>query len=231
MRSASDNGSKEKRRSKGAASEWIKNITPNKVIGDAQRILKTAVDVLEEEIAAGIVAAKKLEKKVINVEAVRSNDPEELMSRIRRDTHDAVDIFLDAITALTNHFTSLSQTTKNGNHDGVMKSSPGVQVVKSDHSCKPGSMAEIPILLTNDSPVQFITVELNKTDLTGQKSQKISARHITVEPASLVLPPAEKKEVMIKIAIPANCKPGTYSGFFQDNTDAKLRTIISIDVV
>jgi hypothetical protein len=38
--------------------DWMKSISPNKVIGDAQRILKTAVDVLEEEIAAGIVAAK-----------------------------------------------------------------------------------------------------------------------------------------------------------------------------
>lgn len=230
MKSASDNGSKEKRRPKGAAPEWIKNITPNKVIGDAQRILKTAVDVLEEEIAAGIVAAKKLEKKVINVDAVRSNDPEELMSRIRRDTHDAVDIFLDAITALTNHFTSLSQTAKNGNHEGVIKPSSVIQVVKNDNTCRPGSTVEIPILLTNESPAQFITVELNKTDLTGQRLQKISTRHITVEPASMVLPPAEKRELMIKIAIPTNCKAGTYSGLFQDNNDPKLRTVISIDV-
>src|SRR5450432_3774167 len=109
MKSSSGNGSKQKG-AKDSATDWITNISPNKVIGDAQRILKTAVDVLEEEIAAGIVAAKKLEKKVINVDEVRSTNPEELMSRVRRDVHDAVDIFLDAVTALTNHFSSLTET-------------------------------------------------------------------------------------------------------------------------
>lgn len=64
MKSSSGNGSKQKSTSKDSATDWIKNIYPNKVIGDAQRILKTAVDVLEEEIAAGIVAAKKLEKRL-----------------------------------------------------------------------------------------------------------------------------------------------------------------------
>src|SRR5215210_6025569 len=116
---SSGNGSKQKSK-KDSATDWIKNIYPNKVIGDAQRILKTAVDVLEEEIAAGIVAAKKLEKKVINVDEVRSANPEELMSRIRRDTHDAVDIFLDAITALTNYVTNLSQTINKTNGDTVV---------------------------------------------------------------------------------------------------------------
>ena len=48
--------------------KWIKNVSPGKVISNAQRILTSAVDVLEEEIAAGILAAKKLEKKVVNVD-------------------------------------------------------------------------------------------------------------------------------------------------------------------
>ena len=110
MRASSASEPKSKSTKKETATDWIKNMSPNKVIGDAQRILKTAVDVLEEEIAAGILAAKKLEKKVINVDEVRSTHPEELMSRIRRDVHDAVDIFLDAVTALTNHFSSLTET-------------------------------------------------------------------------------------------------------------------------
>src|SRR5688500_13110669 len=90
--------------------DWIKNVSPNKVINNAQRILTSAVDVLEEEIAAGILAAKKLEKKVINVDELRNAAPEELMSRIRRDAHDAVDLFLDAVTALSNQITSLTES-------------------------------------------------------------------------------------------------------------------------
>jgi len=85
-------------------------IDPNKVIDDAQHLLKKAVNVLEEEIAAGILAAKKMEKKVIDVDEVRDENPEDLMSRIRRDTHDAIDLLLDAFTALTRHFRTLTET-------------------------------------------------------------------------------------------------------------------------
>ena len=231
MKSPSPNGSKGKRSGKDSASDWIKNIYPNKVIGDAQRILKTAVDVLEEEIAAGIVAAKKLEKKVINVDEVRSTNPEELMSRIRRDTHDAVDIFLDAVTALTNYFSNLTQTVSQVNGNAVVKETANnVQVVKNEGSAKPGSTVEIPILLTNNSKDQPMPVELNKADLTGPDQEKIRVRYITIEPQSFALEPEEKKEVIIKIRVPLTCKPGSYSGLFQDNKNQNLRTVITIDV-
>ena len=231
MKSPSPNGSKGKRSGKDSASDWIKNIYPNKVIGDAQRILKTAVDVLEEEIAAGIVAAKKLEKKVINVDEVRSTNPEELMSRIRRDTHDAVDIFLDAVTALTNYFSNLTQTVSQVNGNAVVKETANnVQVVKNEGSAKPGSTVEIPILLTNNSKDQPMPVELNKADLTGPDQEKIRVRYITIEPQSFALEPEEKKEVIIKIRVPLTCKPGSYSGLFQDNKNQNLRTVVTIDV-
>ena len=72
MKEQKENAQKEKQKKNGSsksngngtAEEWLNNINPDKVISNAQRILTTAVDVLEEEIAAGILAAKKLEKKV-----------------------------------------------------------------------------------------------------------------------------------------------------------------------
>lgn len=195
MKSSSGNGSKQKRSGKDSASDWIKNMYPNKVIGDAQRILKTAVDVLEEEIAAGIVAAKKLEKKVINVDEVRSTNPEELMSRIRRDTHDAVDIFLDAVTALTNYFSNLTQTVNHVNGNTVVKETVNsIQVLKNEGSAKPGSTVDIPMLLTNSSKDQSMSVELNKAELTGADHEKIRVRYITIEPQSFTLEPEEKKK-------------------------------------
>src|SRR5258706_4787153 len=151
MSASTGNGSKNKKAKKESATDWIKNITPNKVIGDAQRILKTAVDVLEEEIAAGILAAKKLEKKVINVDEVRSTNPEELMSRVRRDVHDAVDIFLDAVTALTNHFSNLTETITKTKETATKKSETNIPVVKNDSATKAGENIELSIMLTNDS--------------------------------------------------------------------------------
>lgn len=230
MKSSSSNGSKQKSSIKESATDWIKNISPNKVIGDAQRILKTAVDVLEEEIAAGIVAAKKLEKKVINVDEVRNSNPEELMSRIRRDTHDAVDIFLDAVTALTNHFSNLTQTVNKVKETVAKESSNNIQVVRNEESARPGSIVEIPFLLTNDSNDQPMPVEFNKADLTGPDQEKIRTRYISIEPQTFILNAGDKKEGIIKIKIPLTCKPGRYSGLFQDNKNPDLSTVVTIDV-
>src|SRR5450432_2749591 len=75
-------------------------LNPNSMLNNAQRVLSSAVNVLEEEIAAGILAAKRIEKKVLNVDDVRNN-PENLLNRIRKDTHEVVDLFLDAAIALS----------------------------------------------------------------------------------------------------------------------------------
>jgi len=220
-------------------------IDPNKVFDDAQHLLKKAVNVLEEEIAAGILAAKKVEKKVINVDEVRDANPEDLMSRIRRDTHDAIDILLDAFTALTNHFGSLTETlnkTKtgpvaqsNGNGTGQsngtqQKAAPAIPVVRTEKPAKPGTAVEVPMVLTNDSKDQPIMVALNRSELIGAGGNKIPARSIKMTPRSFTLEPLHKKEVVIKINIPESCKEGVYSGLIQDDSNPDIRVIITLDV-
>jgi len=231
MRASPASESKNKNTKKETATEWIKNMSPNKVIGDAQRILKTAVDVLEEEIAAGIVAAKRLEKKVINVDEVRSTNPEELMSRVRKDVHDAVDIFLDAVTALTNHFSSLTEAiTKTKEATTTKTAASNIAVIKNEGKAKAGENIDLPMLLTNESKNQQKIVTLNKADLINAQGNKILSRCITIDPSTFTLVPLDKKEVLIKIKVPLTCKPGIYSGLFQDNNDIDLRTVVTVEV-
>jgi len=231
MRASSASESKNKNNKKETATDWIKNISPNKVIGDAQRILKTAVDVLEEEIAAGILAAKKLEKKVINVDEVRDTNPEELMSRVRRDVHDAVDIFLDAVTALTNHFSSLTETiTKTKEATVAKNAASNIAVIKNEGKAKAGENIELQMSLTNESKDEQKIVTLNKADLINAQGNKILSRYLSIEPQSFTLAPLDKKEVVIKIKIPLTCKPGIYSGLLQDSNDANIRTVVTIEV-
>lgn len=216
---------------KKTSRDFLQFMNPGKVAGDAQRMLKSAVDVLEEEIAAGILAAKNLEKKVINVEEVRRENPEELMSRIRRDTHDAIDLILDAVTVLVNQFTDLSDSVLKSKDNSVTpKSTDQIPVVKNEGVAKAGDNVEIPVLLTNDSKDEQMTFELNKTDLTGPGGSKILARNISLVPRMVVLEPEGQKEVAIKIKIPKSCSTGTYSGLFQDNNNLNLRTVVTIVV-
>ena len=210
--------------------DWIKNVNPNKVINNAQRILTSAVDVLEEEIAAGILAAKKLEKKVINVDELRNAAPEELMSRIRRDAHDAVDLLLDAITALSNQITSLTESANGAKTKAAKRAAVEIPVVQNDIPAKPGQRVEIPVLITNHSTEKAMQVELVKSELIGPLGAKITTRSIDITPKSFMLVPEEAKEVLIKILIPSTSKPGSYSGLFQDINNPKMKTVVTIEV-
>jgi hypothetical protein len=234
MKETRENSSKGNNDRKGsAAGDWFTNIDPNSIMNNAQRILNTAVDVLEEEIAAGILAARKLEKKIINVDEIRGN-PEELMSRIRRDTHEAVDLFLDAITVITNHIGHLSETLNKKEPAAEKKpplaTAPLVPVVKNDGFAKAGDTVEIAVSFTNDSRDAAIAIAITKTDLIDPGGNKILSRYISLLPASLVVKPLESKETIVRVKIPKTSKPGSYSGLFRDNKNPDLRTIVIIDV-
>ena len=108
------NKSKDQNKSSGRkslADDILKGIKKDEILSSAQKVINSAVSVLEEEIAAGILAAKKIEKKVLDVDHIR-NDPDDLMNRIRRDTHEAVDLFLDALSAITKQVNSLASSDK-----------------------------------------------------------------------------------------------------------------------
>ena len=237
MATIQSNGSGRTKATNGQKDDWFNTINPDKMINNAQRILSSAVNVLEEEIAAGILAAKKIEKKVIDVEDVRSN-PEELMSRIRRDTHEAIDIFLDALTAITNHLGILSGSIKK--ETGTTSSTeqqakPGTEnalpVIVTEAPVKAGETGMLHLAITNDSIKDQMTVALMKPDFAGAQMQKILARHVQLNPAVLNLKPTEQKEIIIKIKVPKTCKPGHYCALLMDANNAGIRTVVGIDVV
>ena len=206
-------------------------MNPKKVINDAQRILKTAADVLEEEIAAGILAAKKVEKRVFNGEETRNTNSAELMSRIRRDTHEAIDIILDAVTSITNHLGNLTEslTKMNNNHNGAHKER-STPTIKNEEQARPGSSIEIPVLFSNDSKDKQMPVLLNISEIVSPQGNKIASRNVVLAPSSFTLAASGDQEVKVKIKIPKSCKAGTYSGLLQDKNDKNLRAVLIIDV-
>ena len=165
---------------------------------------------------------------------MRSN-PEELMSRIRRDTHEAIDIFLDALTAITNHLGVLSTSVKKETASGSPTEQPGKEnalpVIVTEAPVKAGETGVLHLAITNDSISEQMTVTLMKTDFVGAQMQKIPARHIQLHPAVLNLKPTEQKEIVIKIKVPKTCKPGHYCALLMDANNAGIRTVVGIDVV
>ena len=232
-----NDSNKKQQKNKTITDDLFDALNPNTMLSNAQRVLSSAVNVLEEEIAAGILAAKKIEKKVIDVEDIRSN-PEDLMNRIRRDTHEAVDLFLDALTAvskqlglLTNTISKETENIKETVSSKQTKQDNTVPVIANDEALKPGGTAILYMSLADENAKKPVKVQLQKTDFTGPMQQKISSRYIQLKPSSVILNPGEEKEIAIHIKLPGNCKPGHYSALLTDAQNPSLRTVIAIEVV
>src|SRR5215467_367479 len=68
------------------------------LLSSASNVVFRAAEILEEEIARGIVAAKQIEEKLTDVPRLRSGQAtknpqmEDLFVRFRKDAHDIIDL-------------------------------------------------------------------------------------------------------------------------------------------
>lgn len=208
-------------------------LNPDEMISNANKVLSAAVNVLEEEIAAGILAAKKIETKIIDVEDIRE-DPQDLMNRIRRDVHEAVDLLMDSVTAITRQLGVLSQSTKTSPATAAKnekQKSPEIPVIRNLKPAAAGDVVILKLALANTESEQPVHIQLQKVDLNGPLSHTIPAKHIILKPASLTLNTGQEKEISIQIKIPPKIVAGQYSGLFVDAQDSANKAIIHVDVI
>lgn len=203
------------------------------IMSNAHRIVSSAVNVLEEEIAAGILAAKNLESKLINVEEIRSNQ-DELINRIRRDTHEALDLFLDAFAALTQQLNGIIEKSKpetvNNKNSEQKKSSSNSEtiILETQESFKIGETAKFELQFSdeeNSTRFHFI-----KSDFTASNNVKISSRNINITPVMFSLKAKQIAEVTINIKIPKTAIPGFYHTLITDRYNPKIKIIVSLQV-
>jgi HPt (histidine-containing phosphotransfer) domain-containing protein len=203
------------------------------IMSNAHRIVSSAVNVLEEEIAAGILAAKNLESKLINVEEIRSNQ-DELINRIRRDTHEALDLFLDAFAALTQQLNGIIERSKpeavNSKNSEQKKSSPNSEtiILEAEKPFKIGEIAKFELQFSdeeNSTKFHFI-----KSDLTAFNNVKISSRNINITPVMFSLKTKQIAEVTIQIKIPKMATSGFYHTLITDKYNPKIKIIVSLQV-
>ena len=211
----------------------IREISPKKVVGEAQRVVKLAADILEEEIAAGIIAAKEIEKKVINVDDIRDQDVNHIVTRFRSDAHEVVDMLMDVISVASTQLDSFSKRIVNisaVNEVNTAKQPANVPVIRNENSVIPGKEVSVDMLLRNESKENLMKVELGETDLVSPSGQRILARNIRMKPQILKLNPGDKKEVKVIVKVPKTTKPGLYSGLLQDKKIPNLRAMLTLDV-
>ena len=157
------------------------------------------------------------------------------MNRIRRDTHEALDIFLDAFASLTKQVGLLtdSMNKENGkqnesNHNSFHNTG---LFFEQELPVRAGEQAQIKVALRDDQLKENELLHLQTTDFTGSNGQRIPLKYLRIEPSECVLKPSEESTVLVCIQTPKTCKPGVFSGLLTIAEKPEFRIIISFEVV
>ncbi len=230
MAAEKNSSKKKKTTARTLADDIFSGIKKDEIVSGAQKVITSAVSVLEEEIAAGILAAKKIEKKVLDVEDIRE-DPDSLMNRIRRDTHEAVDLFLDALTAITKQVNKLAdtETEKNEKQTATEKRGTVITSLETERPLRPGESETFKFVFFEDTegPTK---IKFQKTALFGPNGQNIAASAIVITPARFTLKPKEEKEITVRVVIPKTAAPGIYNAIISDTENSLLKILLTVEI-
>jgi hypothetical protein len=213
----------------------------------ASRVVGQAASILEEEISAGISAARQVEERFLDVAALRTRDPDEIMQRFRQDAHELVDIVIDVITTLVDraaNLTGLAEGSKKPLPSGSERRSGRGQAGKgpdagthgglttlSKGPIRAGERMELALAVHSDSDDPIAGLSFQCSDLVGPAGKTIAAKHITITPSAVDLGPRGEARVAIVIEVPGDALPGLYSGVFQADKLPDVRAIVLVDVL
>lgn len=86
----------------------------------ASNMIQKAALILEEEVAAGLLSAKEVERSMRETGEVQSDSFDDIVVRLRKDAHDVVNIIGDQANQMrSEEFDELSQRFQNDAHEVV----------------------------------------------------------------------------------------------------------------
>lgn len=201
----------------------------------SSHVVLKAASILEEEIAAGIIAAKEVEKKFINVKKIRSRPNDEIIQRFRRDSHEIVDILLDLLDVSLRHAGGVAKSIINvRGWASPMKKEEGpsreIPVLNMPAALAPGATGTISMLFENSQNTATGIFKVVCTDLLSSRGGTIPASNISFSPATIDIGPRAQQEIGITVHVPAEAKSDAYSGLIQATNIEQLRAILVVTV-
>lgn len=217
--------------------EGIKRAGVQGAAAATSRIVQKAAAILEEEIAAGIVAAKEFESKYVNIAELRQTRPEEVLHRFRADAHDVLDMFMDMTALATRSVGHLAQRVVSvGSVEGeadAAEESLGVgrtPTLSMPGALKPGETASVPMTLQNASDTATEEFSFYCSDLVSPSGARIPAHQILFAPSTVVIPPKDRMETVVTVVAPKGAAPGLYAGLLQSSRIDQLRAVLVVNV-
>lgn len=204
-----------------------------RLAASATRLVGQAISVLEKEVSAGIAAARSLEERYADVDALRNRDPEDLMQRLREDAHEVVDLVIDLLHIAASSAGGLAQRViriqaRTGG-DGGGRDGSAIPAIES-MAARPGERVSVSMALENAGAEAVEAVNFIASDLVTSSGLRIAASDILFEPAEVTIGPRSRTQVRISVQVPADARPGTYSGMLVASKLEQVRAVLSVPV-
>jgi hypothetical protein len=200
----------------------------------ASRVVEQAASILEEEVARGIVAAKQIEERYVDVAALRATDPDHVMQRFRKDAHELVDILIDLV-----HVTVRSvgrAVTVEASAKGALPAAGGgsgreITTIEMPGPVAAGKSTELQFMLTNSDETPTPPFTFRTLGLVNANGDEISAEHVVLSPKRVSIPPHGSAPLKVEVNTPEGISPGLYTGLLQSTHLDKLCATLSVQVV
>ncbi|TAN73191.1 MAG: hypothetical protein EPN14_09965 [Gallionella sp.] len=208
---------------------------PDGLAAGAVRIVEQAASILEEEISAGIVAAKKVGERYTNASALRSGENEQVIQRFRKDAHEVLDILLDLVNLSISAIGGLGERAMNIRGTGVSndKAHPrpeeNLPELIVPATLKAGESGKVGMLVENGSGNATAQFGFTTAGLLNTSGDRLDAQHISFDPPLLAISANDVEKVNVTVAIPEGTPPGQYSGLLQAPA-IQMRAILTVQV-
>jgi len=194
---------------------------------DAAALVPEAAAILDEEMAAGVLAAYRARTPEPGSSEAQSSSGVGNTDEWLREVHELVDALGNTLPRLRDYVAK--GLDKSGAVGGDLEYE-SIPVLRPQAPIPPGESARISIKLNNDD-ANPAHVALFSTDLFSASGALISGHQVTLMPSQLQLGPDAYAEVALEIAVPPGSRPGAYCGLLLTSGLSYLRAAIAIDVV
>jgi hypothetical protein len=197
----------------------------------SSKVVQQAASILEAEIAAGIKIANQAETKIPQIEKFRSEPPDEVMQRFRRDAHEVVDIFIDVVGATLKNVPNIADSKLLRKEDITVKAvEPKQNPTITAAPIKAGQTAEVEMSFENNKDAETPEIKLFSTDFVINAGERLPSGLVKFAPAAFTIAPHQTQQVTVTIAVPKDTDVGIYSGLVLASNMAELKSELIVKV-
>jgi len=207
---------------------------PGRALDAMSHIAATTASLLEKELAVGIQAAKFVERRILDVDRLRSSDPEGWLPRFRQGAHEVLDMFVDVI--------SIASRSLGDQARGIVSITSGprtrpdepvggrVTVLQMPGPLMPGQTGERILLLANDDDAPTGELSFASSDLVAPSGARIPASQVYFDPPALAVGPRRSGKVVVGVTVPDGLPSGSYEGLLLGAPVEGHRTVLRVDL-